>query len=254
MEQLDGKWHNIRTVAALTGLHTNTVRGYVRAGRVESKTIKGKFGNEIWISEESLVRAGIPINGNNGNTMLVVDSACESKKSALVMGAVKGNVMGNGAKYISTELYKEMIFRYEQALVRLGQLENQRLVLTERAESLQEMEERYKEDLKTVETEKSRLEKEIAIKEESAKETAHIKDKLEEKLKEKDTRISMVEDEKRNLSEERQKMGEEVEKIKQEKESLMREVILLNMPWWKKIFINKKKINEEVEKKLNENK
>lgn len=268
MTELNDKWYNLTELVAITRLHKNTIRGYVRVGRVEAKKVKGKFGHETMISHKSLVNAGIPVNGNGIGVELGGGITCEGENEGAVRGNVGGDVRGDNTPFISAGLYKEMILRYEQALVRLGQLENQRLMLTERAESLQSMEEKYRDEIAGAELEKARLKDEIIDKEKALSETIEGKKEYMEKLREREIRLGVAEEEKKRLETETQKMREEVEAVRKEqekernqlekermeKQELMRQLFFLNMPWWKKVFYSKAKLEAEAHKLLSENK
>ena len=101
-------------------------------------------------------------------------------------------------------------------------------ILTERAESLFEKEAKIKElehkiqKLVILEEEKKRLEEETCRIREEAERAK--KDHQDERLK--------------------------VENERKEKEELMKQLILLNMPWWKKFFHTKEKLEEEARKLL----
>lgn len=259
--QEQDKWLNLTEASALTSLHKNTVRGYVKVGRVESKRVRGKYGNEILISAKSLVKAGLVRVDIPSDTLLGFSRAgnTDNNSNLLEVGIpdVRGNIEAKiiSDEYISSEIYKEMLMRYEHALVRLGQLENQRILLSEKAESLQKLEEENK-----------KLVQDISIKENIIKEINIANLEYEEKLREKEINIAVSEEEKKRLKDESRKTKETFELIKKEqdelklkleeesklKEKILRELIFKSIPWWKKIFSSKDKIEKEINKKMNE--
>src|SRR5437870_5471069 len=51
--------YTINEVAALTGLHRNTIRIRIRTGHLQAEVRHGKFGEEYRISQQALADAGL---------------------------------------------------------------------------------------------------------------------------------------------------------------------------------------------------
>ena len=110
--------------------------------------------------------------------------------------------------------------------------------------------------------------------EEQLYKTQHMLTERAESLFEKEAKIkeleykvqnmTLLEEEKKRLEEETCRVREEVERVKKdhqeeqlksenerkEKEELMKQLMLINMPWWKKFFNTKEKLEEEIQKKF----
>ena len=96
------------------------------------------------------------------------------------------------------------------------------------------------------------------------KEKMQIEEELKRVQNEKELKLALLEEEKKRLEEETCRVREEVERVKKdhqeeqlksenerkEKEELMKQLMLNNMPWWKKFFNTKEKLEEEIQKKL----
>jgi excisionase family DNA binding protein len=112
-------------------------------------------------------------------------------------------------------------------------------ILTERAESLIEKEAKIKELEAKMEDEKNTL--------------INYENKINEEKKIKEILITEKQ-EIETIFQEEKKLREDTEKKleneRKEKEELMKQLILLNMPWWKKFFHTKEKLEEEIQKKL----
>lgn len=219
----DNKWYNLTEASILTGLHKNTIRGYVKIGKVEAKKENGKYGLETIISHNSLVKAGITIDDKDKNALLwdgKVKSIGRDNISGDGMPNVNGFTEDKKNPYIPSNFYKEIMLKYEQATYRTGwlegQLETTKRLLTEGQEAIRQREESL-------------------IKE---------RVKIEERLKHE-------EEEKENLEQEILKIKEETERIKKEKEELTRILLFKNTPWWKKAFYTKERIEKEIEEEIN---
>lgn len=222
----NNKWYNLTELCALTGLHKNTIRSYVREGRVESKKVKGKYGLEIIISHNSLSGVGITINGADKNSMLVDDSGSDTDRDNK-LGEKLFNIKGSdGIKenpYISTNIYKDIMSKYEQAVYRSGWLEGQldttRKLLMESQETIRQREE-------------------ILIKEKTA---------AEEKAKQKETDLILA-------NEEKKKILDETEGLKKQNKELQKELDKINLrkniSWWRRATQTKEKIEADIEKEL----
>jgi hypothetical protein len=208
------KWYNLNQAAQILGVSKKTVRRYVKQGKVTEEgytLIPGKYGQEIHLSEEAL-------NKLNGVVYTQTEEVYSGNEDGLGMGGETRGIpqeddrqgfddvgipkVGQQTKITENkDIFKEMFFRYENALVRLGQLESQKIMLTERAETLQKIEEEYKNKLEKAEEEGRRFQQEL-------------------------------------------------EKERAEKNIIQKELLLNSMPWWKKFFHTKEKLEEEIQKKL----
>ncbi len=108
----------LKKVAKILGKHPITIRRYIKNDKLKATLVKGRKRDEYRISEKAL----------------------QELAQGLVMSYQKRAKIDN-FKAQKTLEFKELLFQHQQALMRLGQLENERLMLTERAESLQKREE-----------------------------------------------------------------------------------------------------------------
>jgi excisionase family DNA binding protein len=120
MSEQPEKLLTLKEVAQILGLHPMTVRRYIKADKLTAVIIKGKKRDEYRIPEKALQ---------------------DLAQGPVLSYQSKVNI-ANFNPQESLE-FKELLFQHQQALVRLGQLEAQRLMLTERAESLQKREEEF---------------------------------------------------------------------------------------------------------------
>lgn len=232
---------SISKTSTLAGVSKDTVRRAIKQGVLQGFLEDGKFGKEYKIYKESFEEW---MKGRDGHA--------NGQKQEVIFDA-KGNAYGQqgvayGQKGMRAEGFVTVplnIFdRLEQAMHRAGWLEGQ-LELTKRM--LTEGQATVKQREENLLKEKIKIEEEFKKKEEE----------FGQERKEKDEKLFEIEEEKRRLEEEARKIREEIEVVKkgreEEREELMSKLILLNMPWWKKAFYSKKKLEEEVRKILNEN-
>lgn len=234
----DKKLVTIKEASEITGLHTNTIRKYIKKGALIVTGVRGKFRDEIRIYKNSL------------NALMLKQ---EEQMSMPVVTAEEA---------IS---YKELYQKYEkkydeiQELLRnresfigslQAQLENERKLLTDRALSLIEKEAKTRElEAKLNEEEaksKETLTKELALQEEIQKKEAALREKDAEisELKEgneksqKETHILKQETESRyrEAQEEAEKLRRSLQQEAEIRNKLEAELIEASKPWWKKMF------------------
>lgn len=137
--------YTINEAAALTGLHRNTIRQRIRLGQLKATVHQGKFGDEYRITPAALVQAGLlPEAGPLGDTAAndaVLEAEFAPETTPHAAEPPEAPPEGNGALAANTlaalgELYQ----RHEQAMFRLGYMQNELdrvKALAETAESLQ---------------------------------------------------------------------------------------------------------------------
>lgn len=121
---------SINEASKLLGLSSRTIRRMVKSGKLLAKLVKGKKWLEYRFDEAYLKN----YLAKNGNSLDTFQNSVNSVNSNFL----------NPDQIV---LPKDFIFRYEQLLVRIGQLESIReeyKMLTERAESLLKKEAEYK--------------------------------------------------------------------------------------------------------------
>lgn len=170
---------SIKEAATLSGLSTSTIRRGFKKGFLKGVERAGKFGREYLIYECSLKEW---TNGGNGKKVFLteVNERAEIDEGLSESPRGRGEIIfdipmegvlkevenlpekGLYENFVTKDLYLKIFSEHQGALVRLGQLENQRLMLTERAESLQKIEEEHRKRLTEIEEEKKKIENELA--------------------------------------------------------------------------------------------
>lgn len=132
--------YTIAEVAALTGMHRNTIRQRIRLGQLDASVQQGKFGEEYRIAHEALIRAGLVDGAGPLGSASVVETLDPEHAAAEPLDAQpvpEPGAMSQNTVQALTELYQ----RHEQAMFRLGYLQGELervKALAETAESLRE--------------------------------------------------------------------------------------------------------------------
>ncbi len=164
--------YSISEVAALTGLHRNTIRLRIRLGQLEADVRPGKFGDEYRITPAALNRAGMLTPGAEPVAESPTDGAevPEDPQPTFEPATVEdgGDLLADpGGALVppaAGDALRELVLRHEQAMFRLGYLQaelEQTRALAARAESLQEEHRGHADELE-------RLRATLAAKEEEA--------------------------------------------------------------------------------------
>lgn len=160
---MEEKYYTIREIAELTGLHVNTVRGYVKAGRLPSIKVRGKYGDEYRIREHDLYHSGIPsFNERLGPQMVEMRGGME--EPGQIAMAEPSQVVGDTDRVEEAVDIKELIDRLEEANRKLGGYEQATLALREAQDEASRYRTKWldtEEDLMRVKRELSELRDEL---------------------------------------------------------------------------------------------
>ncbi len=185
--------YTINEVAALTGLHRNTIRMRIRTGHLRAEVRNGKFGEEYRISQQALVEAGL-LTGLNG------DSESDGEEELARSEPAQENALSQSVAALA-DLYA----RHEQAMFRLGYMQGE----LERTKALAETAESLRAENETARHELENVREALAAREAEAIETERLRRELEQA--------------KRQL--------EVVEALRQELDSLKE--LAAKRPWWR---------------------
>jgi excisionase family DNA binding protein len=146
--------YTINEVAALTGLHKNTVRQRVRFGQLKAAILPGKYGEEYRISHAALVEAGLlqsdPLAPDDGDAVTVEFSPAVTPTAGPAAPEPLTPAAADGVGALR-DLYQ----RHEQAMFRLGYMQGELdrvKALAESAESLRRDNEQRREEVDSLRT------------------------------------------------------------------------------------------------------
>ena len=132
MTHSEAPTYTIAEVAALTGLHKNTIRMRVKLGQIAAQRAQGKFGEEYRISRRALIEAGLLTPPEEPPTAAVSPPPEQA-------GSVEPPLPDTPHMASQTAL-SDLFLRHEHSMYRLGWLEAElarHKALAEHAESLQ---------------------------------------------------------------------------------------------------------------------
>lgn len=109
----------LRQAAEQTGLSATTLRRYIKSGRLRARLVPGRYGPEYVVTEEDLAAAGVPR-----------ESALQRREPAPAGRVRDGGPPSSvaeplpaGADLVPGLLYRELLMKHEQLLVRYGMLQ-----------------------------------------------------------------------------------------------------------------------------------
>jgi excisionase family DNA binding protein len=154
--------YTINEVAALTGLHRNTIRMRIRTGHLQAEVRHGKFGEEYRISHQALADARMltPEMGGEGE-----DDGLSPSQPA------QASALSQSVAALS-DLYQ----RHEQAMFRLGYMQGE----LDRTKALAETAESLREENETARREMESLRQALAAREAEAAEADRLRRELEQ--------------------------------------------------------------------------
>jgi len=132
MTQSEAPTYTIAEVAALTGLHKNTIRMRVKLGQIAAQRAHGKFGEEYRISRRALIEAGLLTPPEEPPTAAVSPPPEQA-------GTIEPP-LPDTPHMASQAALSDLFLRHEHSMYRLGWLEAElarHKALAEHAESLQ---------------------------------------------------------------------------------------------------------------------
>jgi len=118
----------LRLAAKRTGLSSTTLRRYIKSSRLRARLIPGRYGPEYVVSEEDLAAAGVSMRRDDAAALErepvstlsttvatpgMIDTTASSRELAPTAGS-RDAVPGM--------LYRELLMKHEQLLVRYGML------------------------------------------------------------------------------------------------------------------------------------
>lgn len=182
-----GRTYTISEVAALTGLHKNTVRQRIRLGQLSAVILPGKFGDEYRVAHEALVAGGLldrspSTPGGTAEAPPAQAPSAEAPPAAAsevvveepLPTAAAAAAESDGASAALRDLYA----RHEQAMFRLGYLQGE----LERAKALAETAESLRRDHEQQRSEAEALRRALAEQEQRDDATRAELERLRESL------------------------------------------------------------------------
>jgi excisionase family DNA binding protein len=154
--------YTINEVAALTGLHRNTIRMRIRTGHLQAEVRHGKFGEEYRISQRALADAGMLTSASDEDG---------SNEELSRSGSEKESALSQSVAALS-DLYQ----RHEQAMFRLGYMQGE----LERTKALAETAESLRAENDSAQQELETLRDALAAREAEAAEAERLRRELEQ--------------------------------------------------------------------------
>lgn len=154
--------YTINEVAALTGLHRNTVRMRIRTGQLHAEVRHGKYGEEYRISQQALADAGMLTSALDGDGEHEELSRSEPPSESVLSQSVAA----------LSDLYA----RHEQAMFRLGYMQGE----LDRTKALAETAESLRAENESARSEMDTLRQALADREAQAAEAERLRQELEQ--------------------------------------------------------------------------
>jgi excisionase family DNA binding protein len=167
--------YNISEVAALTGLHRNTIRTKIRTGQLPADTQVGKFGEEYRISHEALLQTGLLPHPQPEVLTAEPDLDGLPQDSGTTLPGPSIPAEGN-ALAATVAALADLYQRHEQAMFRLGYLQGE----LDRAKALAESAESLRRDHDAQLQELNSVRSALAVKEREAVEAERTRRELDE--------------------------------------------------------------------------